>query len=530
MTANISRRTLLAATGSAALIGTTTAATTSYAGTPDPGALLKGGWKPSRQEKALVGRWARDTWRSLVAMTDEHTGLPADNIGESVTNPVRSNYTSPTNIGGYLWSTVVARRLGIISPQESLRRITQTLTTMSRVDHHDPSGMYFNWYDEATGEVRKVDPDGTRAITPFVSSVDNGWFAAALMVVRNAEPRARHLADSLLDKMNFAYYYNPDARPGVGAGLMRGGFFETPPPDEETDKGNHAGTGPDVYYRKFHYDTCNTEARIAPYIGIARGEVPPEQYFATYRTFPDSCDWSWVEQKPVGVHRTYLGIDVFEGAYTYRGMRLVPSWGGDMFESLMPDLFIPESSWAPRSWGINHPLTVRAHIEHGLDDAKYGYWGFSPASNPRGGYSVYGVDAIGMDPGGYPSDLEATNYDIGFEGCREGTNPNPTFGDGVVTPHAAFLAMQYAPRQAIQNLAGIESKLHAYGGGGFFDSVAVKSGLIARRYLSLDQAMVMGAIGNVFGDDVIRRNFSVGDVARHVRPLIAMEQFSAGLD
>jgi hypothetical protein len=173
---------------------------------------------------------------------------------------------------------------------------------------------------------------------------------------------------------------------------------------------------------------------------------------------------------------------------------------------------------------------VRAHIEHGLDDAKYGYWGFSPASNPRGGYSVYGVDAIGMDPGGYPSDLEATNYDIGFEGCREGTNPNPTFGDGVVTPHAAFLAMQYAPRQAIQNLARIESKLHAYGGGGFFDSVAVKSGLIARRYLSLDQAMVMGAIGNVFGDDVIRRNFSVGDVARHVRPLIAMEQFSAGLD
>ena len=116
------------------------------------------------------------------------------------------------------------------------------------------------------------------------------------------------------------------------------------------------------------------------------------------------------------MHRTYLGLDVFEGTYSYRGMRLVPSWGGDMFESLMPDLFVPESTWAPRSWGINHPLTVRAHIEHGLDDAKYGYWGFSPASNPKGGYSVYGVDAIGMDPGGYPSDLEATNYDAGFDG------------------------------------------------------------------------------------------------------------------
>lgn len=525
MTATISRRTLLATTGAAALAGS--AATTASAVPRGPAETLKGGWTPNRRDRALVGRWARDTWRSLVAMTDERTGLPADNIGASVTDPVRSNYTSPTNIGGYLWSTVVARELGLISPHESLRRITRTLTTMSRVDHHEPSGMYFNWYDEATGEVRRVDPDGTRPITPFVSSVDNGWFAAALLVVRNAEPRARRLADSILSRMNFAYYYNPAVRPG---GLMRGGFFETPPPDEETDKGNHAGTGPDVYYRKFHYDTCNTEARIAPYLGIAFGQVPPQTYFATYRTFPDSCDWSWVEQRPKGVHRTYLGIDVFEGTYSYRGMRLVPSWGGDMFESLMPDLFVPEATWAPRSWGVNHPLTVRAHIEHGLEEAKYGYWGFSPASNPRGGYSVYGVDAIGMDPGGYPSDLEATNYDAGFEGCREGTNPNPVYGDGVVTPHAAFLAMEYAPRQAIDNLARIESQLHAYGGGGFYDAVAVRSGLVARRYLSLDQAMVMGAIGNVFGHDVIRRNFRRGPVERRVKPLIAMEQFSSGLE
>ena len=59
MTANISRRTLLAATGATALIGST--ATTTYAGTPDPASLLKGNWKPGREDKALVGRWARDT-------------------------------------------------------------------------------------------------------------------------------------------------------------------------------------------------------------------------------------------------------------------------------------------------------------------------------------------------------------------------------------------------------------------------------------------------------------------------------------
>jgi len=250
-------------------------------------------------------------------------------------------------------------------------------------------------------------------------------------------------------------------------------------------------------------------------------------YFATMRTFPDN--WDWQEQKPVGRHHTYMGIDVFEGAYTYRGMHIVPSWGGDMFEALMPDFFVPEASWAPRSWGIHHALTVRAQREHGLEDAKYGYWGFSPASRPDGGYSEGGVDALGMRPDGYPSDMERTDYDAGFEGGRVGKNPSPTWGDGVVTPHAAFLAMQYEPKQAYDNLVKIERKLKAYGEGGFYDAVAVKSGLIAKRYLSLDQAMVLGAIGNVFCDNVIRCHFIKGAVEYTIKPLIGIEEFGAGV-
>jgi hypothetical protein len=245
------------------------------------------------------------------------------------------------------------------------------------------------------------------------------------------------------------------------------------------------------------------------------------------RTFPDN--WDWEEMKPVGEHRTYCGTDVFEGAFTYRGMHIVPSWGGDMFEALMPDLFVPEASWAPRSWSINHALTVRAQREFGLDDAKYGYWGFSPASRPGGGYTAWGVDALGMDPAGYVSDMEGTNFDAGFDGVRVGTNPNPAWGDGVVTPHAAFLAMQYEPRQAYDNLVKIERELQAYGEGGFYDAVAVKSGLIAQRYLSLDQAMVLGAIGNVFCDNVIRRHFIKGEVQSTIKPLIGIEEFGAGV-
>jgi len=531
------RRQLLAGGAAVAAVTLTTAQATSAHAAPAPApasampaAFTRAGHAGGHIDHATILRWARDTWASVVAMVAPGTGLPADNISGPLASPTRSGYTSPTNIGGYLWSTVVARELGIISAGECRRRLTQTLTTMSRLKHHVPSGMFYNWYDEATGDVITVWPSDGSKIYPFLSSVDNGWFAASLMVVRNAEPAVAGLANKLLSKMNFGMYYDPNARPGIAAGLLHGGFYDTVPAVGYT-VGNYLHNGPDVYYTLNHYDIHVTEPRIASYIGIAHGQVPPAHYFATQRVFPSSCDWDWLKEQPVGGHHTYYGIDVFEGAYTYRGMHIVPSWGGDMFEALMPDLFVPEASWAPRSWGVNHALTVRAHREFGLEDAKYGYWGFSPASRPGGNpdYSAWGVEAIGMSPGGYPSDMENTVFDPGFGTCRVGTAPNPTWGDGVVTPHAAFLAMQYEPQQAYDNLAKIERELKAYGEGGFYDAVAVKSGVIAKRYLSLDQAMVLGAIGNVFCDNVIRRNFIKGEVQSTIKPLIGIEEFGAGV-
>src|SRR3954454_12449283 len=106
----LSRRSLLA--GSAAVVaagavGLPAAASPQTSSTPQGGV-----------DRRRVLRWARDTWGSLVAMTDPTTGVTADNIGASVTDPERSGYTSPTNVGGYLWSSVVARDLGLISRRE----------------------------------------------------------------------------------------------------------------------------------------------------------------------------------------------------------------------------------------------------------------------------------------------------------------------------------------------------------------------------------------------------------------------------
>jgi hypothetical protein len=478
-------------------------------------------------DRSTLLRYARDAWKSFDAMTDPATGLPHDNIGGDLSASSLSGYTSPTNIGGYLWSTVIARDLGLISRSDAEHRVDRTLDTLDRLVHNEASGMFYNWYDPHTGAVLYEFPGTGEAIQPFISSVDNGWLAASFMIVRNAMPGSTgRKAQALLDEMDFGVYYtaNPTSQHNVGGGLMRGGFYDFEPTNQCVETATYKGTT--LWKSCFHYDTAITEARISGYVGVSLGQVPQKWYFGPNRTFPSTCDWSWVEQRPVGQNATYLGISVYEGAYRYRGMQFVPSWGGDMFEAMMPAMFVPEERWGKRSWGVNHPVYVQGQIEHGLLDAKYGYWGFSPASNPFGGYDVYGVDEMGMDPGGYPSDREATNVDKGFEGCREGT-PLPTFGDGVVTPHASFLAMPVASKAALDNLRKMERNLDAYGPGGFYDSIAVRSDTAAKRYLALDEAMIIGPIGNELLDDRLRAYFSKGGPERNLRPVMALEVFNA---
>ncbi|HYH88411.1 MAG TPA: DUF3131 domain-containing protein, partial [Solirubrobacteraceae bacterium] len=382
---------------------------------------------PARAENPLE-RYAKDTWASFVAMTDERTGLPADFVRADGT---RSVQTSPTNIGASLWSTAVAERLHIIGHREAVARLGRTLTALERMERGD-GGQYFNWYDIRTGEKLTVWPPTGDPITPILSSVDNGWLAVGLRVVASRTPELRARALELYDSMDFGFYYRPERNQIL--------FHYAP----------DTGEAPCCY------DTSASESRIASYVGIEKGELPPRHYYGTARAL-EGCDF---ETKPVGATRTYLDVPVFEGAYPYAGTLVTPSWGGSMFEALMPPLFVPEERWGPGSWGANHPLTVRAQIHHGLSEARYGYWGFSPANVPEGGYAVYGVDAIGMDAAGNPSNNDRTLVDRGYEGCPDRpAKPDPRprdYTNGVVTPHAAFLALRYAPRETLANLRRLE--------------------------------------------------------------------------
>lgn len=492
-----------------------------------PAATAPGVDELTDAQRSTLTQYLTDTYASLVAMTDPDTGLPSDNIGGDLAADTIGTYTSPTNIGGYLWSTVVARDAGLITADEAYDKMATTLDTLSGMQRHDPSGMFYNWYDPATGDRVTIWPDNGNVVNQFLSSVDNGWLAAGLRIVASAEPRLDAEASALYDSMNFGVYYNPNARADLGVGLLRGGFWDEEPINQGGwVLGDYLNTGTPVYYTGHHYDTTVSETRIATYIGIANGQVPPEAYYASWRTFPSTCDWSWQDQRPTGATRTYLGIDVYEGAYNYRGMSIVPGWGGSMFEALMPDMLVPESEWGPTSWGVNHPLVVKAHKEHGLDEAGYGYWGFSPASNPHGGYAEYGVDVLGLRSDGYLSD-GVTDVDLGFPGCREATNATPEFQDGVVTPHASFLGLAYDPEGVLDNLANLKADFDAYGDGGFFDAIAVRTGTVAHRYLSLDQSMIVAAIGNYMYDGTLRDHFVDASLEQALRPLMAAEVFSA---
>jgi hypothetical protein len=435
----------------------------------------------TKNDRTLLVSYAHDTWRSVDAIAAAGL-LPADGIWRNSQGWSTNNSTSPTNIAAYLWSTIAAESLGLITHEEATRRLTLTLEAIGRLDRSN--GFFYNWYDPRTGERLRVWPATGSPLRPFLSSVDNGWLAAGLMIVGKVRPELKVRTDGLLGPMNFRFFYDPydPANPVAHPGLLRGGYF--------TDGGGS--------YADFHYGMLNTEPRIASYIGIARGDLPPEHYYRLMRS----------SQSTSVPNRTYKNVPVPEGSVAYRGMHIVPSWDGTMFEALMVPLFVPEATWAPDSWGANHRLYTRAQMEYGLSDAHLGYWGISASTDARGGYYAFGAPPLGVS---------------GSSGRGPDGSPSR-----VITPHASFLAMPFAPREAIDNLKSLAKNYPLYTPYGFLDAVDIGTGHVSDGILVLDQAMILAAIANVLGENVLQNAFSTGAIETAVRPLMAVEQFEVG--
>ena len=98
----------------------------------------------------------------------------------------------------------------------------------------------------------------------------------------------------------------------------------------------------------------------------------------------------------------------------------------------------------------------------------------------------------------------------------------------MVTPHAAFLALRYRPRETMADLARLESIPGMFGKWGFADSVNMQTRVPSPSYLSLDQGMIMAAIGNALEHDMLRRAFATQEFKHALQPVISIEAFNAG--
>jgi len=207
----------------------------------NPAGALAGPHRFGPDDRATLAKYARDTWRSIGSFGAAGE-LPADVLRQELEagDWVASGPTSPSNIAAYLWSIVAAEKLALIEQVEATQRLERTLGALSRLER--ANGFFYNWYDPVTG-ARSLTWPGGGVLRPFLSSVDNGWLAAALMLVERARPDLRDPVQTLLRPMDFGFFYNAfePANPIGQPGLLRGGYW----PDDGT-------------FTEFHYGTLNT--------------------------------------------------------------------------------------------------------------------------------------------------------------------------------------------------------------------------------------------------------------------------------
>jgi hypothetical protein len=247
---------------------------------------------------------------------------------------------------------------------------------------------------------------------------------------------------------------------------------------------------------KFHYGMLYAESRLGSLIAIGKGDVPADHWFRMVRTFPATCRWQ--TQAPQGRRRRDVGGHAVTGGwYEWRGTRYVPSWGGSMFEALMPTLVVDEGRWAAPSLGTNDAAHVAVQQRFALEELGYPVWGMSPSAIPGATYGEFGVKILGT---------------LGYEA-------------GVVTPHASALALAVAPDAAIANLRKLAGFYDVYGDFGFYDAVEPRSGQVARAYLALDQAMTLVAAANYLKDHCIQERFASDPIVQKALPVVGLERF-----
>jgi len=209
------------------------------------------------------------------------------------------------------------------------------------------------------------------------------------------------------------------------------------------------------------YDLLASEARLASFIAVAKGDVETRHWFRLGRAM------------------TRVG----------RSAALL-SWSGSMFEYLMPSLVMhaPVDSLLER--------TNRAVVLHQqrYAEEKNLPWGVSESA-----YNVRDVEFT----------YQYSDFGVPGLGLKLGRGR-----DAVVAPYATALGALVDPVAAVRNLARLRS-LGALGHFGYYDALDFTASrvppgqtvAIVRTYMAHHQGMTITAIGNVLGQGFLRSRF-----------------------
>jgi len=396
----------------------------------------------SAEDRDYLREIARKTWRYFeTLMVAEHHGLPPDNYQEMEGgSAVVAHRTSPTNIGMGLLSTLAAHDLGFIATAELVERVASALTTMESLERHE--GHLLNWYDTTT-----LAP----LLPRYVSTVDSGNLAGALLALaeglRQLAPPQMDLArraQAFADGMSFAFLFDKERQ------IFSIGY-------RMADGNGHGRLDASFY------DLLASEARLASFVAIAKGDVPDSHWFH--------------------LGRLLTGV---------AGAPTLLSWTAGLFEYLMPLLVM--QSYPGTLLDQTCRMAVRRHIAYGTELGVP--WGISESAFnvvDRHGtyqYKAFGVPGLGLKRG------------LGDE--------------QVVAPYATALAAMVDPERAAQNFrrlarAGLEG---AYG---FYESIDYTRrkpdedephhGVVVQAFLAHHQGMSLVALANAVLDFPMVRRF-----------------------
>jgi cyclic beta-1,2-glucan synthetase len=215
------------------------------------------------------------------------------------------------------------------------------------------------------------------------------------------------------------------------------------------------------------YDLLASEARLACFVAIAKGDIPAREWFR-------------------------LGRAVTPMA----GGAVLVSWSGSMFEYLMPSLVMraPEGSLLEDT----SQLVVHRQIGFGRDHNVP--WGVSESA-----YNVRDVEYT----------YQYSNFGIPGLGLKRGLDE-----DMVIAPYATALAAMVDPGAAVANLVRLATA-GGQGRFGFYEALdytpgrvpAGKAVAVVRAFMAHHQGMTVVAIADALLDGVMRSRF-------HAEPII----------